>query len=529
VSRSFFASFAILAMALSMTFAADTDAEEKNPLGGAENSVAAWGSNQYGQLGDGTGTDHSTPQLLNLSGVAAVAAGAYHSLAVKSDGTVWAWGQGASGQLGIAGLPPDQRYTPVQVLNLSGVAAVAAGAYHSLAVKSDGTVWAWGANAAGQLGVGTTTLSHFPLLVQNLSGVAAVAGGAWHSLALKSDGTVWAWGLNNSGQLGDGTTIERHTPVQVENLSGVAAVAAGGGDDWVPAFSLALKSDGTLWAWGDNAFGQLGDGTTIERHTPVQVRMPPLSHVTAVAAGIDHSLALKDDGTVWAWGSNQYGQLGDGTGTDHSTPQLLNLSGVAAIAARLVHSLAVKSDGTVWAWGGNFYGELGDGTNAGHSTPVLVQNHLSGATVAVGGEYHSLALGPLTQLTVFKILTHPDDNYLRLFNLQIDGITVRANVNCQSPVPTACEGGTVLVSPGPHTVSETGGTGTSLSAFSTVIGGDCAASGAVDLALNDHKTCSITNYDHFGGCLARQRSVCCEPGDGTSACLKCSPPFGECP
>ena len=191
--------------------------------------------------------------------------------------------------------------------NLNGLIALATGDYHSLALKSDGTVWAWGYNYYGQLGDGSTTSSTTPVQVSGLSGVIALAGGYSHSLALKSDGTVWAWGSNYSGQLGDGSTTSSTTPVQVSNLDGVVALAAGS------YHSLALKSYDTVWAWGYNYYGQLGDGSTDSstgnRSTPVQVS--GLRGVIALAGGGYHSLALKSDGTVWAWGRNYHSQLGE--------------------------------------------------------------------------------------------------------------------------------------------------------------------------------------------------------------------------
>jgi len=194
---------------------------------------------------------------------------------------------------------------------------LAAGGTHSLALRADGTVWAWGWNDQGQLGDGTDTDRHTPVRVRGLTDVVAVAAGRAHSLALRADGTVWAWGSNEDGELGDGTDTDRHTPVKVPGLSDVVAVAA---RDW---HSLALRADGTVWAWGNNRFGQLGDGTDTDRHTPVKV--PGLTDVVAVAAGEYHSLALRADGTVWAWGRNGYGQLGDGTTTHRHTPVKVQL------------------------------------------------------------------------------------------------------------------------------------------------------------------------------------------------------------
>jgi hypothetical protein len=184
---------------------------------------------------------------------------------------------------------------------------LAAGDYHGLAIKTDGGLWAWGSNNAGQLGDGTTSDRWTP--VQVLAGVAAVSARWLHTLALKTNGNLWAWGYNRYGQLGDGTTTDRSTPVQI--LTGVAAVAATSS-----YHTLAIKTDGSLWAWGLNDHGQLGDGTSSNRSTPVQV----LTGVTAVSGGADHSLALKTDGSLWAWGGNDRGQLGDGTTTERLSP-----------------------------------------------------------------------------------------------------------------------------------------------------------------------------------------------------------------
>jgi len=327
----------------------------------SDGTVWAWGWNDLGQLGDGTkGVDRSLPvPVSGLTGVVGVAAGTAHSLAVKSNGTLWAWGGNFYGQLG-DGTTTD-RLTPVPVQGLTGVMGVATGNSHVLAVKSDGTLWAWGYNGYGQLGDGTTTDSLTPKPVSGLTGVVAVAAGEYHSLAVKSDGTLWAWGNNNSGQLGDGTNTARSTPMPV--LTDVVGVAAGS------YHSLAVKSDGTLWAWGLNFQGQLGSGTTTGHLTPKQV--PNLTGVVAVAAGNYHSLAIKSDGMLWSWGSNSSGQLGDGTTSpSRSVPLPVSLpGGVVAMDAGSSHSLAVKSDGTLWSWGSNSRGQLGDGTTSPRSAP----------------------------------------------------------------------------------------------------------------------------------------------------------------
>ncbi len=350
----------------------------------ADGTVWGWGYNMYGQLGNGATRDRTTPAQ-GISGVAALAGGSSHSLLLKADGTVWACGSNEKGQLGVP-TPTVESPTPIQVQGLSGVAAVAAGYYHSLARKTDGTVWAWGDNQYGQLGDGTTTPRLTPVRVMDLDGVAAVAGGYYHSLARKTDGTVWAWGGNQDGQLGDGTTTGRTTPVRVLNLDNIIAIAAGN------THSLALRADGTVWAWGRNDSGQLGDGTNTQRSEPVQVQ--DLDRVAVIAAGYSHSLARKTDGTVWAWGDNLFGQLGDGTRTQRCTPvQVQGLDRAAAIAGGESHSLVLKVDGTVWAWGNNEDGRLGDGTTTQRSTPVQTQGLDRPIAVAAGG-YHSLVIQP---------------------------------------------------------------------------------------------------------------------------------------
>lgn len=333
-----------------------------------DGTVWTWGYNGTGQLGDGTTTDRYSPvQVLGLAGMWRLATGTGHSLALGGDGTVWAWGYNDRGQLGDG--TSTQRNTPAQVPSLDNVKMIAAGNSYSLAVKTDGTVWTWGDNTYGQLGDGTTKDQVSPVQVVGLSDVIAVAGGCFntHTLALKSDGTVWAWGDSSFGQLGDGTTTSHVTPQQVPGLSGIVAIAAG------DAHSLALKDDGTVWAWGCNTYGQLGDDSTVQRDSPVQV--DGLAGVTGIAASTyrGFSLAVRNDGTVWAWGWNVYGQLGDGTITNRTVPvQVVGLADVCAVVAGSFHSLAVKRDGTLWAWGDNAIGELGDGTTDDRHTPVQV-------------------------------------------------------------------------------------------------------------------------------------------------------------
>ncbi|MFH0908503.1 MAG: Ig-like domain-containing protein [bacterium] len=341
----------------------------------SDDKAAAWGYNNYGQLGDGTTSTRYLPvQVSNGAAVVSMAGGYLHSLAVKADGTVWGWGRNNYGQVGDRST--TTRTKPVRTSNLVDAVSVSAGYYHSLAVRANGTVWGWGYNYYGQLGNGRTTNTNVPTQVSNLAGVASVAGGMYHSLAVKSDGTAWAWGRNNYGQLGDKTVLSRYVPVLVSNLTGVASVGAG------YYHSLAVKADGTVWAWGYNNYGQLGNRTT--KNTNAAYQVSNLVSAVSVAGGYYHSLALKSDGTVWAWGRNNYGQLGFGNLKNTNMPmQVSNLVDVVAIACGENYSMAVKSDGSVWAWGYNSYGQLGDGTRSTRYSPVRVSGV---AASVVGGQ-----------------------------------------------------------------------------------------------------------------------------------------------
>jgi alpha-tubulin suppressor-like RCC1 family protein len=275
----------------------------------------------------------------------------------------------------------------VKVGSLSNVRAIAAGARHCLALKTDGTVWAWGYNSAGQIGDGTKTIRPSPVRVA--TGVIAIAAGEIHSLALKSTtNVVLAWGSNTYGQLGTGVIGGfSTTPVQVSGLSGVSAIAAG------HFHSLTIKSS-LVRAWGANSFGQLGNNTTTHAATAVTVN--GLSGVTAISGGNSHSLALKTDGSVWAWGANGSGQMGDGTRINRLTPVRVSglSSGVIAIAAGLHHSLALKSSNTVQTWGANGSGQLGSGAVGGFRTTPMTVSGLSSVSGIGAGWYHSLAIAP---------------------------------------------------------------------------------------------------------------------------------------
>lgn len=327
-----------------------------------------WGLNNVGQLGDGgTSAQRAVPTLISsITGAKAVAAGDYHTLVLKTDGTLWAFGHNAYGQLGDGST--TQRNAPVQVKGvlgsgvLSGIVAISAGAFHSLALQDTGLVFAFGLNTSGQLGDGTITTSATPVQVTSLTGVQAIAGGQTHSLAVKNTGLVWAWGSNSLGELGTGNTTPSLVPVQVSGLTGAVGVSAG------DRFSLAYTSGGTLHGWGRNVYGQIGDGTNLQRTSPVAVQV--ISGGTAVAAGMGHSLG--SNGNAYGWGYNASGPVGDGSTTNRNAPVSVGLQNVAKVRAAWQHSLALTTAGEVWAWGNNGYNQLGDGTTQNRMTSVKI-------------------------------------------------------------------------------------------------------------------------------------------------------------
>ncbi|MBI2345354.1 MAG: Ig-like domain-containing protein [Deltaproteobacteria bacterium] len=359
----------------------------------SDGTVWAWGYNSNGQVGDGTTTDRNAPvPVAGLTGMESVASGGTHTLAIRqSDGAVFAWGWNAYGQCG-NGTTADQ-IKPVQVNILTGVGVVAGGLYHSLALLDDGTVWAWGHNGFGQLGDGTTTQRTTPVQVLGqggigyLTNIVAIATQGTHSLALRDDGTVWAWGYNGEGQLGDGTVTQRLTPVQVTGLVGVAEISAG------LNHSLARLNDGALRAWGANSVGQLGDGSTTKRLVPIAVS--GLGPAVDIAAGANFSMAVLNDKTVRAWGYNASAQLGDGTFVNRLTPVPVGgLTGIQGVAAGQSHAFARQANGTLVGWGYNFYGQVGDAsaTFAAY-TPHQVGAFVGAKAIASGGKHALLVDG----------------------------------------------------------------------------------------------------------------------------------------
>jgi uncharacterized repeat protein (TIGR01451 family) len=360
-----------------------------------DGTVWVWGTGDNGQLGDGnsgSGVRAVTPvQVAGLEAVDMIADGNGFVYAVKNDGTVWGWGLNSLGQLG-DGTTMD-RPRPVQAKGLTNVKGVDAGDFYGAAVKTDGTVWHWGASQAlisNNFGTNPT-----PLQLNGIADVSAIAAGGNHLLMLKTDKTVWGIGANDMGQLGDGSSTKRNTPVQVAGLSNVGRIAAGG------EFGLALKEDGTVWAWGLNRNGQLGPGGGSMDFSPhpnaVQVTGLPAG-IKSIAAGPDFCLAIASDGTIWSWGNNSDFQLGQGNQViDNATPkQIPNFGNVAAVAAGSNHSVALKTDGSVWCWGANTEGQCGDGSTTMRFTPARV----SGLETVSSPAFNPLPGGFLTAIDV---------------------------------------------------------------------------------------------------------------------------------
>ncbi|MBX3255490.1 MAG: T9SS type A sorting domain-containing protein [Chitinophagaceae bacterium] len=301
--------------------------------------------------------------------------------AIKSEGSLWAWGSNSDAQLGDGST--TNRSTPTQIGPATNWATIAGGGIHTLAIKTDGTLWGWGSNGDGQLGDGTTTSKTTPTQIGSANNWAKVATG-YHTLAIKTDGTLWAWGFNEDGQLGDGTTTQRNNPVQIGTANNWAAIAVGA------YHSVAIKTDGTLWAWGYNGDGQLGDGTTSSKKVPVQIGTA--TNWGSITCGQFHTAAIKTNGTLWAWGYNSNGRLGDGTTTQKTSPvQIGTATDWSRIAGGGNHTVAIKTDGTLWAWGNNSYGQLGDGTTTQKTSPVQIGTATNWAAIAAGC-YHTAAI-----------------------------------------------------------------------------------------------------------------------------------------
>jgi alpha-tubulin suppressor-like RCC1 family protein len=341
--------------------------------------LSIWGFNGAGQLGNGNILNYSSPiQVGGLYNWKQVSCG-YSTLAVKTDGTLWACGLNLSGQLGIGN---QVNYnSPVQVGGLTNWKQVSCGYNFTTAIKTDGTLWTWGQNVYGQLGLGNVINYSSPVQVGSLTNWKQVACGYRISAAVKTDGSLWTWGINPDGQLGNGVNISYSSPIQVGGLYNWKQVSCG-------YSTLAVKTDGTLWACGLNLSGQLGIGNQVNYNSPVQVG--GLTNWKQVSCGYNFTTAIKTDGTLWTWGQNVYGQLGLGNVINYSSPvQVGSLTNWKQVSfgpgsSNLGVCAAVKTDGTLWAWGYNSNGQLGNGSVTSYSSPIQIGSLANWKNVSVG-------------------------------------------------------------------------------------------------------------------------------------------------
>jgi len=372
---------------ISKSYLLDRYPEIANQFKSAE--LWAWGRNNNGQLGDNTVVDKSSP-------VQTVSAGAnwkqitssLGSGAIKTDGTFWAWGGPSSGNTG-AGIVPDgtstKRSSPVVISSgATNWKQISHGFYTGSGIKTDGTFWVWASGNQGQGGNSTTVDSYTsPNQVGSSTIWKQASSGGFYVAGIKTDGTLWTWGQNGRGQLGDNTSNAKSSPVQT----------VAGGTNWKQVSagyhsSAAIKTDGTLWMWGENNYGQLGDNTITKKSSPVQT-VAGGSNWQQASAGGYYCGAIKTDGTLWTWGNNGHGELGVGDITWRSSPVQTVAGGTnwkkISCAPWYANIGALKTDGTLWTWGRNDNGQLGDNTSTSKSSPVQ--------TVAGGNNWKDIAHG----------------------------------------------------------------------------------------------------------------------------------------
>lgn len=328
-----------------------------------------WGCNNIGQLGDGTTINKSSPIAFEYENLGWTDISlSYQGIAIRGDGTAWTWGSGQGGALG--NNATIDKCSPVSVVGgFTDWCDISAGSNSIVAIRKNGTGWSWGINTNGQLGDNTVVSKSSPVaIVGGFTDWCKMSGGTNSAVGLRKNGSIWSWGVNSVGQLGDGTTVNKSSPISI----------VGGFVDWCNISTgvnhvLSIRTNGTLWSWGGNANGRLGDGTTISKSSPVSV-IGGFTDWWKISAGQGHSLAIRQDGTAWTWGLNASGQLGDGTAVSNASPVSVigGFTDWCDINGGLCTSAGIRTDGTAWTWGSNTFGKLGDGTTVNKSSPVSV-------------------------------------------------------------------------------------------------------------------------------------------------------------
>jgi alpha-tubulin suppressor-like RCC1 family protein len=330
----------------------------------SDGSLWSWGGNLYGELGNGTngfGSSYNVAvptQIGNEFDWSSISAGEYHSSAIKNDGSLWVWGFNSWDNIGLGVNSPDVINVPTQIGNSLDWRSVSAGSYYSLAIKNDGSLWAWGRNYFGNIGNGTINNNiSSPIQIGIETNWDKVIAGYSFSLALKVDGTLWAWGANINGQLGNGTTTDSYLPIQVGSDNDWSKIASGEG------FCIAIKNNGTLWAWGTNWLGQYGNGTNVSSLVPVQIgEETDWKNIFAMASTV---FGLKENNSIWGWGNNGNGQLGNGSTSTSNIPLLISSESWSNISVGGYYVIGIQENGSFYSWGGDVKGTLGNGTITG--------------------------------------------------------------------------------------------------------------------------------------------------------------------
>jgi alpha-tubulin suppressor-like RCC1 family protein/uncharacterized protein YjdB len=385
LQRLTFLLLALITITLSATIMAQTPACSTQKL-------FAWGNNESGQLGNGSNVNANTPLQSGNDNWLKISAGGNHTIALKPDGTLWAWGRNASGALG-DGTNIDKN-VPIKI-GTATWSHISAGNESTFAIKSDGTLWAWGYNEFGQLGIGNNVNKNTPVQV-GVDRWLNISAGTFHTIGIKSNGTLWAWGYNYLGRLGTGDELNKNAPVQIDAGKWLS-VSAGG------AHNMGIKSDSTRWSWGVNGRGELGNGGGPNLNVPTKVGTDKW---LSLSAGGGHTLGIKKDGTLWSWGADDYYQLGFDTGQLGSpnarfsaTPTQLGTDKWLTASAGDLHSVGIKTNGALWAWGSNNFGELGNGGSSFVIAPVQIGTETNWVQISADGSTMALKCTTTTCLT----------------------------------------------------------------------------------------------------------------------------------